>query len=97
MPVPNENSNHGHERDTIIPICAVLTHFDRFKSVKDSLSFIPFPSLQHPPYLFNSDKIRVIYWKSIEAPYQAIAMIHQMRNLYKPVIGLTDLTARFTL
>ena len=97
MPVPDEDINHGHDRDTIIHICALITHFDRLKFLKDGSSFIPLPSLQHPPYLFNSDKIRVTSWKFIEAPYQSIAMIHWMRNLYKLVIGPTNLTARFTL
>ena len=97
MPVPDEDINHGHDRDTIIHICALITHFDRLKFLKDGSSFIPLPSLQHPPYLFNSDKIRVTSWKSIEAPYQAIAMIHQMRNLYKPVIGTTHLNTRRAL
>ena len=97
MPVPNEDINHGHDRDTVIHIFALLTHFDRLKSLKDSLSFIPLPYLQHPPYLFNSDKICITSWKSIESPYQAIAMINQIRNLYKPFIRPTDLTAICTL
>ena len=97
MPVPDEDINHGHDRDTFIHIFALLTHFGRLKSLKYSLYFIPLPSLQHPPYLFNSEKIRLTSWKSIETPYQAIAVIHQMRNLYKPVIGPTHLTSRFTL